>query len=351
MRPAALLAVCALTASTVLVAGCGSEDGASGSRAASGSPTCTSRPPVGEPSELKRDGVTILGQDCGPSAGARTKFQVTNAETEPFSYTVSFEVLNGAGEVVSNPRQTVASVPPGRTVQDTVALGDVPTTGARVRIGKVRAVPADEASEVSAKCPPSGMRVTTDEGDAAMGLRVVGMRLINCGTGVVRTNGYPRLQLLDERRRPVSGVRILDGTGAISTAKRPRHTASARDPAAGRNGVRLPDVAQHHRIRHTREHPVRKGDGDTRIPDRHRDPGARPRNHGKAGSRPLDEGPDLPPDTVRQPRRRQARPHRSFDGAVAATWSSASTGCTQTHEPVTSDAGGTRCHPSPCAAS
>ncbi|MFI1172459.1 DUF4232 domain-containing protein [Streptomyces melanogenes] len=221
MRPAALLVLCALTTSTVLVAGCGSEDAASGPRAASGSPTCTSRPPVGEPSELKRDGVTILGQDCGPSADARTKFQVTNAESEPFAYTVSFEVLNGAGEVVSNPRRTLASVPPGRTVQDTVALGDVPTAAARVRIGKVRAIPADEASDVSAKCPPSGMRVTTDEGDAAMGLRVVGMRLINCGTGVIRTNGYPRLELLDERRRPVTGVRILDGTGAISTAGGP----------------------------------------------------------------------------------------------------------------------------------
>ncbi|PKV83561.1 DUF4232 domain-containing protein [Streptomyces sp. TLI_146] len=221
MRPATLLAVCALAASTVLVAGCGSQDAASGSRAASGSPTCASRPPVGEPAELKRDGVTILGQDCGPSAGARTKFQITNAETEPFSYTVSFQVLNGAGEVVSNPRRTVASVPPGRTVQDTVPLGDVPDAGARVRIGKVRAIPADEASETSAKCPPSGMRVTTDEGDAAMGLRVVGMHLTNCGTGVVRTDGYPRLQLLDEGRRPVTGVRILDGTGAISPAGGP----------------------------------------------------------------------------------------------------------------------------------
>ncbi|WHM40561.1 DUF4232 domain-containing protein [Streptomyces sp. BPTC-684] len=221
MRPVVLLAACALTATTVLVAGCGSENAASGSRAASGTPTCTPRPPVGDPTELKRDGVTILGQDCGPSAHARTKFQVMNAETEPLAYTVFFEVLNGAGEVVSNPSRTVASVPPGRTVQDTVELGDLPTAGTRVRIGKVRAVPADEASEVSAKCPPSGMRITTDRGDAAMGLRAVGLHLANCGTGVVQVNGYPRLQLLDEKRRPLTGVRILDGTGAISTAGGP----------------------------------------------------------------------------------------------------------------------------------
>ncbi|MFD9563035.1 DUF4232 domain-containing protein [Streptomyces sp. NPDC059994] len=221
MRPAALLAACALAASTVLVAGCGSENAASGSRAASGSPTCASRPPTGDPADLKRDGVTILSQGCGPSPSAQTEFEVTNTETEPFTYTISFEVRNGSGEVTSNPHRTVASVAPGQTVRKTLELGEVPTAGARVRIGKVRAVPADEASEVSGKCPPSGMRITTDEGDAAMGLRAVGLHLANCGTGVVKINGYPRLQLLDERRRPLTGVRILDGTGAISTAGGP----------------------------------------------------------------------------------------------------------------------------------
>lgn len=221
MRPAPLLAVCALTACTVLVAGCGSKTAASGSRAASGSPTCTSRPPTGDPTDLKRDGVTILHQGCGP--GAPAEFEVTNTEAEPFTYTVTFEVRNGSGEVVSHPRRTVASVAPGRTVRQTVETGEAAPGGTdvRVRVGKVRAVPADEATDVAGKCPASGMRVTTDEGDAAMGLRVVGLHLANCGTGVLQVNGYPRLQLLDEKRRPLTGVRILDGTGAISPAGGP----------------------------------------------------------------------------------------------------------------------------------
>ncbi|OAR24592.1 hypothetical protein A8W25_19625 [Streptomyces sp. ERV7] len=223
MRSAALLTAALLAASAALVAGCGSEDAVSGSSAASGSPMCTPRPLTGDPADLKRDGVRIVRLGCRPSPGAAIDFEVTNTETEPFTYTLTFELRKPSGEVTSSPSRTVVAVAPGRTVRDTVELGEVPDAGAdpRVRIAKVRAVPADEASADSAKCPPSGMRVTTDKGDAAMGLRVVGLHLTNCGTGVVRTSGYPRLQLLDEKRRPIAGVRILDGTGAISTAGGP----------------------------------------------------------------------------------------------------------------------------------
>lgn len=78
----------------------------------------------------------------------------------------------------------------------------------------MRAVPADGAG---GDCPSSGVRITNDRGDAAMGLRVVGIHLANCGTTDYRLNGYPALRLLDEDREPVSGVEILHGTTAIST--------------------------------------------------------------------------------------------------------------------------------------
>ncbi|MFD0381551.1 DUF4232 domain-containing protein [Streptomyces stramineus] len=159
--------------------------------------------------------MVLLDQGCGASPSARTEFQVTNTETEPLTYTITFTFLDNSGRAMDNTRQTVANVAPGRTVQRTVEPGR--GEGGRVRITQVRAVPADEAPATSAECPRSGMRVTADDGDAAMGLRAVGLHLTNCGTGVVRVNGYPSLQLLDETRKPVTGVRILDGTAEIST--------------------------------------------------------------------------------------------------------------------------------------
>ncbi|WP_328540677.1 DUF4232 domain-containing protein [Streptomyces sp. NBC_00344] len=121
---------------------------------------------------------------------------------------------------MDNFRQTVASVRPGRTVKRTVSPGEpLPGPGNEdLRIATVRAVPADEAPVSPGVCPPAGTRVMADEGDAAMGLRVVGLHLTNCGTGVYHITGFPHLRLLDDKRKPVDSVRILHGTDQISTA-------------------------------------------------------------------------------------------------------------------------------------
>ncbi|MGC5343920.1 DUF4232 domain-containing protein [Streptomyces sp. DT171] len=225
MRPATPLALSAVLASALLLTGCGTRDadsagpGSSGASAASGSPTCTPSPPVGDPDRLKRDGVTVLGRGCGPSATA-TEFEVTNSGSQALTYTINFALMNDAGEAMDSTIRTVASVGPGRTVRDIVDTARTGTDGngwPRVQITKVRAVPANEASGSAGACPPSGIRVTTDEGDAAMGLRVVGLHLTNCGTGDYRLDGYPQLQLLDANHEPVTGVRILRGTSEIST--------------------------------------------------------------------------------------------------------------------------------------
>lgn len=87
-----------------------------------------------------------------------------------------------------------------------------------IKVIKVRSVPADEGSSASGPCPASGVHIYADEGDAAMGLRVVGLHLVNCGTRTYELNGYPELELLDEGHDTVDGVRILQGTDRISTA-------------------------------------------------------------------------------------------------------------------------------------
>lgn len=70
-------------------------------------------------------------------------------------------------------------------------------------------------------CPASGIRVSADKGDAAMGLRVVGLHLDNCGKRDYAVDGYPLLELLDDDLDPVDGIEILDGSGGITTGAGP----------------------------------------------------------------------------------------------------------------------------------
>jgi hypothetical protein len=121
---------------------------------------------------------------------------------------------------MTNTWETVRDVGPGRTVRGTVRMGVLPPGAspvARVKVAEVTKVPAGEAPPAAGVCPPSGIRVTADRGDAAMGLRVVGLHLENCGTRDYTVDGYPRLELLDESREPIQGVRILQGSGGITT--------------------------------------------------------------------------------------------------------------------------------------
>ncbi|MER5278398.1 DUF4232 domain-containing protein [Streptomyces sp. NPDC002809] len=218
MRTATPLALCAALASTALLAGCGTEPaGGPGSPAASA--TCASAPPVADPSGRTWDNVTVVNRLCGPSGAPVTEFEVTNTEKEALTFTITFTLMNESGQAMDNTTRTVESVKPGQTVRRTLDTDDEPVVarGRQARIIKVRTVAADEASSGSGTCPPSGIRVTADRGDAAMGLRVVGLHLLNCGTAAYEVEGYPGLQLLDESREPVSGVRILHGTDKIST--------------------------------------------------------------------------------------------------------------------------------------
>lgn len=91
----------------------------------------------------------------------------------------------------------------------------------RAEIADVTKVPAAEAPAEAGDCPSSGIRVTADRGDAAMGLRVVGLHLENRGPRDYAVHGYPLLELLDDDREPVDGVEILEGSGEITTGAGP----------------------------------------------------------------------------------------------------------------------------------
>lgn len=162
--------------------------------------------------------------DCPPPPSpaplTSARFQVTNHGTEPLTYTITFTFVSDSGGAMSTVRRTVASVGPGQRVRGTVEAGELPPsapTVARVSVTQVRSVPAAEAPATTGPCPPSGVRVTADDGDAAMGLRVVGLHLENCSDRPYTLDGYPTLQLLDEDRRPVTGVQVLHGSDGIAT--------------------------------------------------------------------------------------------------------------------------------------
>ncbi|WP_267241556.1 DUF4232 domain-containing protein [Streptomyces sp. PR69] len=226
----AVPAVVAVLAGVVLLTACGSQtSGAPGGGApddAAGQPRMS--PPQGlpgDPDGLEKDGVRITGLSEPPRSGdpapATVTFEVANGEAESFTYTVTFSLVSESGAVLINTDHTVPAVGAGRTVTGTVALDAEhrpdAIDGVQARIAEVRRVPTDEAPAETGPCPSSGVRLTADDGDAAMGLRVVGLHLENCGTGDFRLDGYPLLEVLDEARTPVSGVRVLRGSGGIST--------------------------------------------------------------------------------------------------------------------------------------
>ncbi|MEU7417605.1 DUF4232 domain-containing protein [Streptomyces antibioticus] len=166
-----------------------------------------------------RPGEIPAGTENFVESGISAAYEVTNDGKETLTYTVLFSFTTSTGEVMGNQRETVRGVAPGRTVRGTVQLGRVPPGMPEVRkvkVSEVTTVPADEAPAETGTCPASGIRVTADDGDAAMGLRVVGLRLENCGTRDYTLDGYPRLTLLDEDLEPVDGIDVVHGGAGVA---------------------------------------------------------------------------------------------------------------------------------------
>ncbi|MFF7646133.1 DUF4232 domain-containing protein [Streptomyces canus] len=242
----------AVLAAALLLAACGSESASSGGEgeggpvrvealcpsdvARDGGPS-SSEPsvrPSGTPTALPLPSVNAVAAGgvkitalyaWGPKSGCAgvgnsADFEITNQQTETVTYTLTFSFLSASGGAVDNTERTVEAVGPGRTVKGTVVVGERVDSAPEVtgvQVIKVRSVPEAEASSASGTCPESGMHLYADEGDAAMGLRAVGLHLVNCGTRPIRLDGYPKITIQDEDHRPVDGVRILRGTGRIGT--------------------------------------------------------------------------------------------------------------------------------------
>lgn len=252
-----------------LAGGCASAavpGGAAADPSGQAGPACGTAP-TARPDGWSLDGVRILSVSA-----ACLEYEVTNRSAETADLTVLFG-WSGRGERLSfDPTAVRRAVPPGATVTGSLVLSgrepqpqrpfgsprpaptDRPRPGplprarpaptepgpaARrrrprchaasatpsgppaaapgVKVLRVRSVPTAEAPSAGGECPASGVRVYTDEGDAAMGLRAVGLHLVNCGTKDVVLDGYPQVQVLDEAHALVESVRVLKGGSAITT--------------------------------------------------------------------------------------------------------------------------------------
>ncbi|MBL3669310.1 DUF4232 domain-containing protein [Streptomyces sp. M2CJ-2] len=230
----------ALVASALLLTACGTERAGAGSTgvgaAASQEGTRIDDPgkdgvritsltlPSASPSPTRSHSVAADGLTTGSDSGVFAAYEVTNESAETLTYSIVFTFMSGDGGAVTNQTETVRDVGPGRTVRGTVRAGELPPTAPRVtqaEVLEVTKVPAGEAPAEPGTCPASGIRISVDEGNAAMGLRVVGLHLDNCGTHAYTVEGYPLLELLDEGLEPVDGVEILDGSGDITTGAGP----------------------------------------------------------------------------------------------------------------------------------
>ncbi|MFE6500874.1 DUF4232 domain-containing protein [Kitasatospora sp. NPDC057738] len=252
-RPSLMVRHFAAAGAALLLAGCGTATSggtattaaSGGGPEASGSPGSCGTPLPGapgaaQPTALAQGGVriTAVGRTC-------FEYEVTNSNSEPYDYTVVFngpDPSRGAA-VFGSPgsggggslTRTVTGLAPGATEKGRIDLAAPGPPGSGSRPGaptpgqpdnprppkpellKVRSVPTAEAPGAGGPCPPSGLRLYADEGDAAMGLRVVGLHLRNCGTAVVTLDGYPQVQPLDLDHKPLDGVRILRGGAEIAS--------------------------------------------------------------------------------------------------------------------------------------
>ncbi len=104
----------------------------------------------------------------------------------------------------------------GLSVLVTALLGGCATgrapDGQRSASPETVAKPAPEPTV----CPEQGVVVQTGSSDAAMGLRVQDVELVNCGRSPFTVNGYPALSVLDEEGDPLD-IEIVHGTAAIAS--------------------------------------------------------------------------------------------------------------------------------------
>jgi hypothetical protein len=66
------------------------------------------------------------------------------------------------------------------------------------------------------RCSAEGVTFVAAGSDAAMGIRVLTIEMVNCGTSPYTVEGYPRVRLFDEDHEPVE-VEVAQGSAGIAS--------------------------------------------------------------------------------------------------------------------------------------
>lgn len=108
------------------------------------------------------------------------------------------------------------------------APGTRPGTQAPPRPLPPTVVPTSSTAppETTATCSAAGVLIRVGGTDAAMGLRVVTIELVNCGTQPYTVNGYPAIRVLGDHREPLDvatdqGTTSIPGAAALNAGPRP----------------------------------------------------------------------------------------------------------------------------------
>jgi hypothetical protein len=64
-------------------------------------------------------------------------------------------------------------------------------------------------------CPEPGVTIKVAGEDAAMGIRVLAIQMVNCGKSAYTVNGYPGVRLYDEYRKPID-LQVGKGSGGVA---------------------------------------------------------------------------------------------------------------------------------------
>ncbi|MFG1675531.1 DUF4232 domain-containing protein [Micromonospora sp. NPDC049282] len=78
------------------------------------------------------------------------------------------------------------------------------------------APPTAPTTSPTPACTPEGIRITETGVSAAMGLRAMGLGLVNCGNQPYELRGYPAVRLRDADGDPIT-VRIVPGAKEITS--------------------------------------------------------------------------------------------------------------------------------------
>lgn len=66
------------------------------------------------------------------------------------------------------------------------------------------------------ECTPEGVGFSVASTEAAMGLRVLTLEMVNCGEKPLVVNGYPSIRLFDEEHEPIA-VTVGQGSSGVAT--------------------------------------------------------------------------------------------------------------------------------------